>query len=232
MAREVRTDWAKAGNLQETCENSVKEGASDPAIIVMPDAEMTFYMNNAHGDYQYEDYFIKELIPYVENSFRCRTDKKFRSIAGLSMGGYGCLLYAFHHPELFASCGAMSAAVRTDEEIEKMPLVDFNRRYKSAMGVMKEGETRITGFWNQNSILFLVKKMPEAQKKSVRFYLDCGDDDEILYRGNAILHIEMRDANIPHEFRMRDGGHNWEYWKSGLPDILKFISKGIREERK
>ena len=41
---------------------------------------MTFYMNNAAGKYQYEDYFIKELIPYIEKSYRCRTEKRYRAV--------------------------------------------------------------------------------------------------------------------------------------------------------
>ena len=92
----------------------------------------------------------------------------------------------------------MSAAVRTDEEINEMPHKDYIRRYGTAMGELKEGERRITEFWNQNSILYIINKMPEEQKKAVRFYLDIGDDD-FLYKGNSLLHISMRDLKIPHE---------------------------------
>jgi len=71
-----------------------------------------------------------------------------------------------------------------------------------------------------------MKNMPEEQKTKVRFYLDCGDDD-FLYKGNSTLHILMNDQKIPHEFRVRDGIHEWEYWRTGLPDALKFISKSF-----
>jgi len=68
--------------------------------------------------------------------------------------------------------------------------------------------------------------MPENQKNSVRFYLDCGDND-FLYKGNIALHTLMSDLNIPHEFRVRDGVHEWEYWRTGLSDALSFISKSF-----
>ena len=190
--------------------------------------EQTFYLNHIRGEYQYEDYFFKELIPHVEKTYRIHAEKRFRSIAGLSMGGFGSLLYSLHHPELFNTCYAMSAAVRTDEQINQMPLPEFQRRYKTALGDIKESDKRITEFWNQNSILFLTKNLPEDKKKSVRFYLDCGDDDNGLYAGNGILHNLMRDLNIPHEYRVRDGGHTWEYWRTGLPEALRFISLGMR----
>jgi S-formylglutathione hydrolase FrmB len=143
------------------------------------------------------------------------------------MGGYGSLLYSLHHPHLFSSCYAMSAAVRSDEEIRKMPLNEFRRRYRSALGEIQEGDERITHFWNQNSALFLVRSMPPEQKNAVRFFIDCGDDDA-LCTGNALLHITMREAGIPHEFRVRDGGHTWDYWRSALPEALSFVSRGMR----
>jgi enterochelin esterase-like enzyme len=60
--------------------------------------------------------------------------------------------------------------------------------------------------------------------KSIRFYIDCGDDD-FLYKGNSALHVKMRDLEIPHEYRVREGGHVWSYWRTGLFDGLKFISQ-------
>jgi len=39
------------------------------------------------------------------------------------------------------------------------------------------------------------------------------------------MHIKMREKGIQHEFRVRDGGHNWDYWRSALPSVLEFISK-------
>ncbi|KAA9356524.1 alpha/beta hydrolase [Larkinella humicola] len=223
-----QTAWLQSGNMQAIVDKEIKEGRISPMIVVMPDAEMTFYMNNVAGKYQYEDYFMKELIPFIEKTYRCRTEKRFRAVAGLSMGGFGSLLYAMHHPDLFGSCAALSSGVRTDQQIKEMPHQEYLRRYRSTMGELKEGENRITEYWNQNSILYLVQKMPEAQKKAVRFYLDCGDDDLLLYRGNSDLHSLMRDVNIPHEYRVRNGGHTWEYWRTGLPDALQFINQSFQ----
>ncbi len=230
------SDWIQLGNMQSIVDASIntsgRAGQADPMIVVMPDAEMTFYLNHLRGEYQYEDYFIKELIPHVEKTYRTRAEKRFRSIAGLSMGGFGSLLYSLHHPELFQTCYAMSAAVRTDEEVNKLTLPEFQRRYKAALGESKEGDPRSNkefwDFWRKNSILDLMKNLPDKQKHAVRFYLDCGDDDGALYTGNSLLHVLMRDRAIPHEYRVRDGGHTWEYWRTGLPEALRFISVGMR----
>jgi len=220
-------NWIVEGNVRQTADKAIHDGEAVAMIIVMPDAENTFYMNNASGKYQFEDFFMKELIPYIEKTYRCLAEKKYRAIAGLSRGGFGALLYAIHYPQIFSSCAALSAGVRTDAEINAMPLKDFNDRYRMVFGDLKDGDKRITDFYNQNSILYLVERMPEAQKKEVRFYLDCGDDD-FLYKGNSLLHIAMRDLNIPHQFRVRDGEHNWAYWRTGLPAVLQFVSESFK----
>ena len=63
---------------------------------------------------------------------------------------------------------------------------------------------------------------------SVRWYIDCGDDD-FLYEGNALIHIAMRKREITHEFRVRDGGHKWSYWRASLPKVLSFVSEAFHQ---
>ncbi len=221
------TSWAKLGDARAIADTAIRENKAVPMIIVMPDAERTFYLNHAKGEYPFEDYFFKELMPHIEKTYRTKPEAKYRAVAGLSMGGFGSLLYSLHHPELFGSCYAMSSAVFSDDEVTKLPLAEFNRRYQAILGETKEGDPRITDFWNQNSILHLVPRIPADKKKAVRFFIDCGDDD-FLYAGNALLHIAMKQAGIPHEYRVRNGGHTWDYWKTSLPEALNFISQGMR----
>jgi enterochelin esterase-like enzyme len=39
----------------------------------------------------------------------------------------------------------------------------------------------------------------------------------------------MKKNEIPHEFRIRDGRHDWTYWRQALPDVLHFISIGFHQ---
>ena len=66
--------------------------------------------------------------------------------------------------------------------------------------------------------------IPKEQVEMVKYYIDCGDED-FLYQGNSSLHIIMRNRNISHEFRIKDGTHNWFYWRSNLTEGLMFIGK-------
>ncbi|MCF8295789.1 MAG: esterase family protein [Bacteroidales bacterium] len=221
------TDWIRKGQVQRTVDSLIQADLIKPLVIIMPDAEDTYYMNHNDGMYQFEDFFFMELMPTVEKSYGCLGDREHRYIAGLSMGGFGSLLYALHHPELFSICGPMSAAIRTDQEIREMTWDVYGKRYGAMTGV-KEGEERITSFWNKHSILYLVDQLPANPDNSVKYYMDCGDDD-YLFRGNAELYIRFMDKKIPHEFRVRNGMHTWDYWRDSLPEVLKFIFNPITE---
>jgi enterochelin esterase-like enzyme len=89
-------------------------------------------------------------------------------------------------------------------------------------------DSTIMAYYNRQSVVVLVNNMPDDQKKAVRWYIDDGDDD-FLYEGNCMVHIAMRKKEIPHEFRIRDGGHTWTYWRASLPEVLTFVSQGFHQ---
>lgn len=220
------TGWIQFGEANRIASKAIEEGTIPSMIIVMPDAGVTWYMNDYLGKKNYEDMFINELIPYIDATYRTRAKKEFRGISGLSMGGHGALLYAMHHPDLFTACAAFSSAIFSDEYIMNMPEKDYNHIFAELLSGKVTGKARITPHWQKNSTLELAKTVPEDSLKKVRWYFDCGDQD-FLYEGNALMHIALRKRNIPHEFRMRAGGHEWVYWRDGLVPALDFISKSF-----
>lgn len=217
------SNWLYYGEMDQTADRLIENNEIHPTIIVCPNADNGWYINRADGSDNFEDMFIQEFIPHIEKKYKVRAEKNFRSIGGLSMGGYGSLLYALKHPDLFSVCVAMSAGVMTDQEL----LDRINGKSGNSYGMMELygcTKKRLSDHWYANSVLELVKNMPENQRKQVKFYIDCGDDD-FLYRGNSELHILMREKGITHEYRVRDGAHNWTYWRSALEAGLKYISQ-------
>jgi S-formylglutathione hydrolase FrmB len=216
------TGWLQFGEANRIADEGIASGAIPPMILVMPDGGVSFYINNFDGSVRYEDFFIKEFIPHIEGKYRIRAEKQYRGIAGLSMGGFGALVHAMRHPDLFAACVAFSAGVRTDEEVVEQPEQRWNQIYGPVYGSGLKGKDRLTEHLHSYSPLNLVREGSPERFKDVRFYIDCGDDDA-LSKGNCALHVALSDLKIGHEFRVRDGGHTWSYWRSGLPEGLKFI---------
>lgn len=212
-----QTGWVQFGEVLTIADEAIKTGNATAMIIIMPDANTgrVGYVNDPKGDWRYEDFFFQELMPYVEKTYRIKPEKRYRAIAGLSMGGEGTFIYALRHPELFSSACPLSAATgpATVEEIA-------GYRLWSAKDI---SEAERDNYFNKYSVHRLIQNMPDNQKRSVRWFIDCGDDD-FLFEGNSLVHIAMRKKEIPHEFRIRDGGHTWSYWRASLPVVLNFVS--------
>lgn len=216
------TGWIQFGEANSIADKGIENGDFPPCIIVMPDGKVSWYCNSFDGKDRWEDMFIQEFIPFVEKEYRIRSKKEFRAIAGLSMGGYGALKLSMRHTDLFSTCVAMSSGTFTDEQILE------NNQYDGYFGNIYGPKTKngLSDNWKANSPIHLVENVDAEKLKSVRFYIDCGDDD-FLYKGNSTLHIIMRDLEIPHEYRVRNGGHEWGYWRTGLFDGLKYIAQSF-----
>ncbi len=220
------TDWIQFGDMQRIVDQGIGAGDIPPMIIIMPDGDDRLYMNNHDNSYRYGDMFIEELMPHVEGKFRIRAEKQFRGISGLSMGGAGTLRFAMLYPDLFGAAAAYSSAVGTDEEMLAGDQQGFDGYWGRVLGKGLQGQARLSDHYRKNSILDIAKTADKRKLNSVRIYFDCGDDD-FLAIGNASLHIEMRKRGINHQYRVRDGAHTWDFWRTSLPIGLKFISQSF-----
>lgn len=216
-ATDNHTGWVQFGEIKHIADKAINNGTATAMIVVMPDADtkQMGYSNTPNG-WRYEDFFFEELMPHVEKKYRIRKEKRYRAIAGLSMGGGGTFFYALHRPELFSSACPLSASTGPlDRE-------DVDQQMKRR-GMGDATEAQKDEWFKNYSVLEMVKTKPEEDLKSVKWFIDCGDDD-FLFEGNSLVHITLKKRNIPHEYRVRDGAHNWTYWRDSLPVALSFIS--------
>lgn len=218
-----QTGWVQFGEVLHITDKVIREGKATPMIIVMPDANtgQRGYFNDVKGEWRYEDFFFEEFMPFIEKTYRIKADKRYRAVAGLSMGGGGSFVYALRHPELFSSACPLSASTG--------PLtLEDTKEFLKRRSIPLRTEADAEAYFKKHSVLELINQIPDDQKKSVRWYIDCGDDD-FLYEGNSLVHIAMRKKEIPHEFRIQDGGHSWTYWRNALPTVLAFVSEAFHQ---
>ncbi|MDR1746522.1 MAG: esterase family protein [Tannerella sp.] len=219
------TGWVQFGQVQYIADRAIAEGKAAHLIVVMPDAntKVKGYFNQPDGSFAYEDFFFKELIPHIEKTYRVRSDRHYRAISGLSMGGGGTIFYSLHRPDMFAAAAPLSASTGS-WEIGQL---------KARLGKMATQLTdaQLDAYYKRHSvegILGSASKEDLEKIKQIRWYISCGDDD-FLYEGNSLMHISFRKAEIPHEYRVKDGGHTWTYWRMELPLVLEFVSKSFMQ---
>ncbi|MEO6455492.1 MAG: alpha/beta hydrolase-fold protein [Ginsengibacter sp.] len=223
------TGWLQFGEINRYADKAIAEGIIPPMIIVMPNGDLTFFINSYDGKEMYEDFFIKEFIPSIEKTYHIKTQKRYRGIAGLSMGGYGSLIYALKYPDLFAAAAPLSAAVRDDDEMSTMPDNKWEDEFGPIYGPGLKGKGRLSKAWYNTSVLKIIESKSAEDLKKVRYWIDCGDDD-FLTKGNCLLHIALTDKKVPHEFRVRDGVHSWTYWRTGITEALQFIGQSFHQQ--
>ena len=227
-AGDDQTGWVQFGEVLHIADKAILEGSATPMIIVMPDGntKQRGYFNDPKNEWRYEDFFFEEFMPYVEATYRIKGEKRYRAIAGLSMGGGGTFMYALHHPELFSSACPLSAYCGP------LSREDLERRMERR-GWEDVSKEELETWYKRHSAVELIhvidtEALTKNRQKQVRWYIDCGDDD-FLFEGNSLAHIAMRKKEIPHEFRIRNGGHTWTYWRESLPVVLSFISDAFHQ---
>ena len=222
-AGDDHTGWVQFGQVQNIADRVIAEGLAGPMIIVMPDAQTGAlgYFNSIRGNFNYEDFFFKEFIPHIEKTYRVRSGRRYRAVAGLSMGGLGSIFYALYHPDVFAAAAPLSAATGNGFR-HKMNMEN------ALAGISKKQIEEYFDRYNLESTLKNVSVNDLKKIKSIRWYISCGDDD-FLYEDNSMMHIIFRKNEIPHEFRIKDGGHTWTYWRMELPFVLEFVAKSFMQ---
>ena len=217
-----QTGWIQFGEVKKIADNAIINGEATPMVIVMPDANTgeVGYFNIPSKNWMYEDFFFNELMPHVESKYRIKSEKRFRAISGLSMGGGGTLTYALHRPDLFSAAAPLSSATGSTDVEESLKRI---RRYG-----FEFTRDEMQSLLKANHPLELIKDIPLNKLNSVRWYIDCGDDD-YLFEDNSLLHIAFSKRGINHEYRVRDGAHTWTYWRESLPTVLEFVSQGFHQ---
>ena len=220
--------WQQRGHMKGVADELMASGESAAAVIIMPNAghpnpvEVWNGYFNMPG-WNYEDFFFQELIPTLEARYRCGGSKGLRAVMGLSMGGGGSVVYSQRHPDCFSSCYSMSGWLDNK----------FSEVVDSASRKAKDGSldkfALVCNAVSENSALDFVDNASQETVdalKTVAWTIDCGDDDFLL-KLSVDLYYKMKARGVKAEFRVRNGGHVWEYWHQALRLALPFASRNF-----
>lgn len=180
-------------------------------IIVCPDGGGTswYFDSPIDSTIKYETYISKELVGWIDSHYRTIPDRSKRAIAGLSMGGHGAFYLAFKQHNVWGAAGSLSGGL----DIRPFP---NNWDLSKRLGSYAENKDN----WEKNTVINLLYLL---DGKSLKIIFDCGVDD-FFYDANLRVHKKMLERNIPHDFIVRPGSHEWNYWVNAIKYQLLFFN--------
>jgi enterochelin esterase family protein len=199
--------WSTIGRAGFILDNLIAAKKAVPMIVVMPNGSLPppkqMPARPAAGEApspefraameamqnRFTDELLKEVVPFVEKTYRVKTDPSNRALAGLSMGGGQTLRVLTTHPDRFAYVGIWSAGL-------------FG-------GNAEQWEKRNEEF------LASADKVNSAVK---RLEIVVGDQDFALAGSKALSEV-LKKRGIEHDLRLSGGGHTWINWRHYLNEL-------------
>jgi S-formylglutathione hydrolase FrmB len=228
---------AGGNSAQWTTGGGVAEWITDgrPVITVMADGGkvgwFTNWVGQAQGPQRWADFYLTQVVPWIDHNFRTVAERKGRAIAGLSMGGYGAVRLAQDRPDLFASVASFSGAV---------DLGDLGTRTVITEQALQHGFDPYgpfgSPFWPSHPAWSAYDPMRRAARLAgmqVLLYAGAGIHDfDVLERtmGQSTDRFakKLAAAGVAHQWWMYgrpigagcDGGHNFGCWNFAFDDAL------------
>jgi putative tributyrin esterase len=206
------TNWARLTRLPE-------HAARFPMIIVCPEGDNACYLNGANGE-RWEDDLVSALPAHIEATYRVRTDRSGRAIAGLSMGGYGAFNAGMRHPERYCAVSSHSGAFG-------IPIWDDDAAPASQRAALGPLGSSTRHEYDPHRIIEQAVRTHGADTLPM-LAIDCGTEDSPrLLESNRALHRTLTRLGVHHFYRERPGGHDWEYWDREVPFTLQFVAAAM-----
>jgi enterochelin esterase-like enzyme len=198
-----RVEWVSLG-LAKVMADSLSQGAVQPMIIILPEGEQGYWINQAHNGPRWADYVAHDVVAQVDRTLRTDPRATRRAVGGLSMGGHGAMQLALNYPDVFRIAGAHSPSIR---EYEQSPPFfgdpAWYARYDPRALARRSGTARGLTAW-----------------------VDWGTRDR-WHVGAEQLTAALKDGGAKVDSHTFDGAHEGDYWRKYLPQYLRFYSQAF-----
>ncbi len=199
--------WALSGAAHLAAEKLIRQQLLPDCIIAMPSdglwGDGSGYL--AHGGCNYEKWIIDEVPAAARMAVPALSEKSPLFIAGLSMGGYGAIRIGAKYGHLFRGISGHSS-ITAFEQLSLFVEEPLDA-YEPARQENKD----------------LADMLCHAAGRLPPLRFDCGKND-LLIEPNRLLHRQLEEKGIAHQYLEFDGEHNWDYWKTHISDTLVFFS--------
>jgi putative tributyrin esterase len=185
--------------------------------VVMPNVHLSSYADMKHGG-KYYTYVSQELPRIMRAMFPLSDKREDNYIAGLSMGGAGCMKIGLNNPENYAAIGCFSAGAvnrsikLTPERAQRMEMTYGTTNLDELQGTVEDVFGAARRILNEN--------LPRP-----RIFHSIGSEDFILDSAHETRDFFTALPGNPFDYHYEEhpGAHTWEYWDEHIQDFLRFI---------
>jgi S-formylglutathione hydrolase FrmB len=196
--------WLQLG-IETEADKLIHSSAIAPLVIVMPEGEDAYWVDQAGGGPQWGAYVATDLVKHIDATYRVIRDERSRAIGGLSMGAHGALQLTLNYPHVFDTVGSHSLVLR---------------RFGSAPAYFGSPSE-----FAQRDPMVLVRTKT-ALARSLTLWIDIGSDD--VWEPLAMqFHTELDGLGIAHQWHLWPGDHSATYWTAHLDDYLGFYDAAL-----
>src|SRR5581483_11613656 len=228
--------WTTGGGDEE----NITRNAS--LITVMPDGGkvgwFTNWVDQSQGAQAWRDFYIDQVIPWIDGNLRTIASKSGRAIAGLSMGGFGAIRFAQDRPDLFAYAASFSGAVDLSDPGTKS--VISQQAGQNGYNPSAPFGNPYPPFDTTYQALNPVSRAARLQGVAVGLWVGSGSNngadpiEQTMANSALKLHNALTSAGVPHFYWNYgvpgpsspygcDGGHDFSCWNFALNDALPRI---------
>lgn len=215
------TSWFVSSEL-------VRYAASYRFIIISPKFGNSWYTNSVtQPERRFEDAFIMDLLPSIDSHYRTDTSRNARSIAGLSMGGYGALKFGVKYPGLFGFAAGFSPSMQFPAGLEDTAVVARRSAASNASVRAAFGGTR-TPQWDEQIIPSIIDRASPTALPYI--YLSAGSSDNIPEVPVQMHQLadRLRRRKVSFEMHETPGGHDWKFWDAEIEQVLMVIARRVK----
>jgi enterochelin esterase family protein len=168
--------------------------------------------------------FVNDVMPYVKEHYRVKSDRDDRAIAGLSMGGSQTLDIAFRHLSRFAYIGVFSSGASLGGGARAATPAAPGAAAPPAAAVPSAGAAAAQPAaprpdWEAIHLADLDN--PKLKKETLLIWLATGVDDRLMPNTKATVEL-LKKHGFPPEFKESAGGHTWLNWRD---DLIEFAPR-------
>ena len=189
----------------------------DGLILVCPDGKNSWYWDSPKDpSSRYETFVSSELINYIDSKYPTVKSRLGRAITGLSMGGHGAMWLSFRHKDVFGAAGSTSGGV---------DIRPFPNNWEMSKQLGKECDNQ--ELWNRHTAISQIDRLRNGD---LAIIIDCGYGD-FFFEVNNDFHKKLLKYKIDHDFIVRPGVHNGDYWKNSIEYQLLFFKNFFNKNK-